>query len=100
MIHHRIVLYLYKYFELLVESLTGFCMNLSMQFPICTRICLYQGQVPKELVRQRFAELSGELSGAICLKTLVLLCDALKSFRKLFGAVRAILWFWGYFFGS
>ena len=27
---------------------------------------------PKELLRQGFAELSGELSGAICLKTLVL----------------------------
>ena len=38
-----------------------------------------------------FAELSGELSGAIFLKTLVLL------FRKLFGAVRAIFWLWGSF---
>ena len=34
--------------------------------------------------------LSGELSGAICLKTLVLLGSARKLFRKFFGAVRAI----------
>ena len=44
-----------------------------------------------------FAELSGELSGAICLKTLVLLASTLELFRKFFGAVRAILWLWGSF---
>ena len=37
-----------------------------------------QKRYPKELVRQDFAELSGELSGAICLKTLVLLGSALN----------------------
>ena len=42
-----------------------------------------------------FAELSGELSGAICLKILVLLGSALELFRKFFGAVRAIFRLWG-----
>ena len=35
--------------------------------------------------------LSGKLSGASCLKILVLLSDAPQLFRELFGAVRAIL---------
>ena len=43
---------------------------------------------PKNLCDKDFAELSGELSGAICLKTLVLLGRALELFRKFFGAVR------------
>ena len=36
---------------------------------------------------------SCELSGAICLKTLVLLGSALELFRKFFGAVRAFFGF-------
>ena len=43
---------------------------------------------PKNFYDKDFAELSGELSGAICLKTLVLLGNDL--FRKFFGTVRAI----------
>ena len=35
---------------------------------------------PKNLCDKDFAELSGELSGAICLKTLVLLGSALELF--------------------
>ena len=31
----------------------------------------------------------------ICLKTLALLGSALEMFRKFFGAVRAMFWFWG-----
>ena len=42
------------------------------------------------LVSQDVGKLSGELSGAICLRTLVLLGSALESFRKVFGALRAI----------
>ena len=38
-------------------------------------------------MRQDFAELSGELSGAICLKTLVLLDRALDLFRKMFSVL-------------
>ena len=53
---------------------------------------------PKNLCDKDFAELSGELSGTICLKTLVLLGSALELFRNLFGAVRAIFWLWGSFF--
>ena len=44
---------------------------------------------------KEFAELLGELSGAICLKTLILLGRALELFRKFFGTVRAIFWLWG-----
>ena len=51
-----------------------------------------------------FAELSGELFGVICLKTLVLMGNVtvmtgnpLELFRKFFGAVRAIFWLWGSF---
>ena len=46
---------------------------------------------PKNLCNKDFAELLAELSGVICLKTLVLLGSALELFRKFFGAVRAIL---------
>ena len=49
---------------------------------------------PKNFCDKDFAELSGELSGAICLKTLVLLGSALELFRKFFGIVRAIFWLW------
>ena len=45
---------------------------------------------PKNFSDKDFAELSGELSGAICLKTLVFLGSALKLFRNFFGALRAI----------
>ena len=48
---------------------------------------------PKNFCHKDFAELSGELSGAICLKTLVLLGSALELFRKLFGAGRAMFGF-------
>ena len=50
---------------------------------------------PKNLCDKGFAELSGELSGAICLQTLVLLDSDLEFFREFFGAVRAIFGFWG-----
>ena len=52
---------------------------------------------PKNFCNKDFAELSGELSGAICLKTLVLSGSALDLFRKFFGTVRAIFWVWGSF---
>ena len=52
---------------------------------------------PKNLCNKDFAELSGELSGAICLKTLVLLGSALELLRKLFGAVRADFLALGFF---
>ena len=47
---------------------------------------------PKNLYAKDFAELSGELSGVICLKALVLSGSARELFRKCFGAVRAIFW--------
>ena len=50
---------------------------------------------PKILCDKDFAELSGELSGAICFKYPVLLGSALELFRQLFGTVRAIFWLWG-----
>ena len=52
---------------------------------------------PKNFCDKDFAELSGELSGAICLKTLVLLGSALELFRQFFGTVGAIFWVWGSF---
>ena len=52
---------------------------------------------PKNFCDKDFAALSGELPGAICLKTLVLLESALELFRKFFGAVRAFFWLWGSF---
>ena len=55
---------------------------------------------PKNLSDKDFAELSGELSGAVCLKTLVLLGSALVPLElvsKFFGGVRAILLLWGSF---
>ena len=50
---------------------------------------------PKNLRDKNFAELSGELSGVICLKPLVLLGSALELFRRFFRAVRAIFGLWG-----
>ena len=52
---------------------------------------------PKNFRDKDFAELSGKLSGEICLKTLVLLDSALELFRKFFGTVRVIFWLWGSF---
>ena len=52
---------------------------------------------PKNFYDKDFAKLSGKLSGAICLKTFVLLGSALELFGKFFGAVRAIFWLWGSF---
>ena len=52
---------------------------------------------PKNFCDKDFAELWGELSGAICLKTLVLLGSALELFIKFFGTVRAIFGVWGSF---
>ena len=48
--------------------------------------------VPKNLRDKDFADLSGEFSGAACLRTLVLLYSALELLRvrTFFGAVRAI----------
>ena len=51
----------------------------------------------KKLYDKVFAELSGELSGAICLKPLVLLGNALELLRKFFGVVRVIFWLCGSF---
>ena len=54
----------------------------------------------KKLCDKDFAELSGELSGAICLQALVLLGNdgnPLELSRKIAGAVRAIFWFCGSF---
>ena len=55
---------------------------------------------PKNFCDKDFAELSGELSGAICLKTLVLMGNDQwppRIVQKFFGAVRAIFWLWGSF---
>ena len=49
----------------------------------------------KNLCDKDFAKLLGELSGAIRLKTLVLLGSALDLFRKFFGVARAILFGFG-----
>ena len=49
---------------------------------------------PKNIFQNDFAELLGDLSGAICLKTLVWLGSALELFRKFFGALRVIFWLW------
>ena len=65
--------------------------------------CLNSGteNVPQRTFCDKdFAELSGELSGAICLKTLVLLGSALELSRNVFGAVRAICLALGFFLGS
>ena len=53
--------------------------------------------IPKKLCDKDFAELSGELSCAICLKTLVLQGKCPRLVQKFFGAVRAIFWLWGSF---
>ena len=57
----------------------------------------------KKLCDKDFAERSGELSGAICLQTLVLLSNdrqPLGFFRKFFGAVRVIFLALWVLFGS
>ena len=55
-----------------------------------------QGQkgTPQNFCDKDVAELSGELSGAICLRILVLVGSALELFRKFFGTVRAFFWLW------
>ena len=62
---------------------------------------LDQGQkrYPKEVMRQRFCRTFGELSGAVCLKILVLVGSALELFRRFFATVRVIFWLWGSFLG-
>ena len=57
----------------------------------------YRKGNPKNFCDKDVAELSGELSGANCLKALVLLGSALELFGSFFGAVRAIFWLWGSF---
>ena len=47
---------------------------------------------PMNFCDKDFSELSGELSGAICL-----MGSALELFRKFFGTVRVIFWLWGSF---
>ena len=54
-----------------------------------------QKRYPKNLCDKDFAEHSGELSGATCLKPLFywrLTANPLELFRKCFGAVRATFW--------
>ena len=59
---------------------------------------LFPGKgTPKSFCDKDFAELLGELSGEIRLKTLVLLNRALEVFRNFFGTVRSIFWLWGSF---
>ena len=53
---------------------------------------------PKNSCDKDFAELSGELSGVICLKTLALLGGALKLFGEFFGLFGDSLAL-GFFFG-
>ena len=73
-------------------------MNINFTCP-CKRTFRDRKGTPKHFCAKDFAKLSGELSGAICLKTLVLLGSALELFTKFFGAVCAIIWLWGSFFG-
>ena len=66
----------------------------------CLKLTKIRGRkgAPKNFCGKDFAELSGELSGTICLTTLVLMGNGrspLELFRKFFGAVRAIFWLWG-----
>ena len=63
----------------------------------CSHKIRHRKGAPNNFCDKDFAELSGALSGAICLKTLVLLGSALELFRKFFGTVRAIFWVWGSF---
>ena len=55
---------------------------------------------PKNLCDKTFAELPGELSGAICLTTLVLLGSTLEFFRQSFGALRATFFGFGVLFSA
>ena len=50
---------------------------------------------PKRLCHKDFPQLSGEVSGVICLKSLVSFGGALESFRNFFGAVRVMFWLCG-----
>ena len=49
----------------------------------------------RKLYPKNLAEFSGEFSGAISLKPLFI--GSLNLFRKFFGTVRVISWFWGSF---
>ena len=76
----------------------------SLAFPIRANHATIIGDrkgTPKNFCDKDFAELSGELSGAICLsKPLfhwVMTSSPPELFRKFFGTVRAFLWLWGSF---
>ena len=66
-------------------------------FPLTATLIRDRKGTPKSFCDKDFAELSGELSGEICLETLVLLDSAPELFRKFFGTVRAIFCFGGSF---
>ena len=57
-----------------------------------TRLVRDRQGTTQKLYDKDVAAFSSELSGAVCLKTLALLGNALDLFRKRFGAVRAIFW--------
>ena len=63
----------------------------------CASLVRDEKGTTKNLCDNKFAKLSGEISGAICLKTHVLLnteyCS--KTVRKMFGSVRVNLWLCG-----
>ena len=56
-------------------------------------------KVPQRTFAPKILPNFRELSGAICLKTLVLLGRALELFRKFFGTVPALFWLLGFSFG-
>ena len=64
-----------------------------------TRLFRDRKGTPKKLCNKDFAEFSAELSGAVCLKTLVLFGRELELFRNFFGVVRAIFLALGFFVG-
>ena len=79
----------------LISQLSGHCPLISDKLSVIRCFLRDRQGTPKNLCDKDYAELSGELSGVICLKTLLLLGSALESFRIFFGAVRAIFWLWG-----
>ena len=66
----------------------------SLEYCCFSAFCRDRKGTPKNFCDRDFTELLGELSGAICLKTLVLFGSALELFRKIFGAVRAMFLLW------
>ena len=58
-------------------------------FPKCLMLLRDRNGTPKNLCDKDFVELSGELSGAICLKNPCFIGRALELFSKNFGTVRA-----------